>query len=519
MTFDYPIILFSFFIFIPIFIFDIIRRKKKHKLTKELENKILLSSVFFRLFLAFAIIAMAGPRWGIGYAPSEYRRGLDVVFAVDISRSMDIHDALHDGTMSRLERGVSIALDTVLSVTGARFAAAIGRGNGYLTVPLTFDNEAVIVFLESIDGSSATGRSTNLESLIDAASTAFQKTSAARKVIILISDGESHFGALRNAITKCAREGIIVNTIAVGSDEGRQIQERPVNPAHPAGADNQLVISRRDISVMHTTAERTGGICIDGSREDASSVLSAHLLSYSKEIDIEQAAVTDGKSEEKQRRTLFIIFALFFYAASKFITRSINIFNLRLPFISMLFISIFTSCTDGKLLLLEANYLISRSRHNEAIALYLEALNHDEASPYAEYGLGLTLYSLDEGESALKRYANSQKLLGSSSNNEHRELRFRNHYNSGIIFFEEGDFESAAIAFREALRTDPKRIEAKRNLELSLISLSIESNRQNRSEERHEQREILFDYLRYEEQEKWKSREWTPEEDFAGPDY
>ena len=512
MTFDYPIILFSFFIFILIFIFDIIRRKKKHILTKELENKILLSSVFFRLFLAFSIIAMAGPRWGISYAPSEYRRGIDVVIAVDVSRSMDINDAMPD--VSRLERGVSIALDTVVSVTGARFAAAVGRGNGYLAVPLTYNNEAVIVFLESIDGSSATGRSTNLESLIEAASTAFQKTSAARKVIILISDGESHSGVLRNAITKCVREGIVINTIAVGSGEGRQIRERLDDPESP------LVFSRRDISVMHTTAERTGGICVDGSREDASSVMAAHLLSYSKEIDIEQTVSIDGKSEQKQRRALFIILALIFFAASKFITRSLNIFNLRLPFISTLFVLIlFTSCTEGKLLLLEANYLISRGRHNEAIALYLEALNHEEASPYAEYGLGLTLYSLDEGESALKRYANSQKLLGTSSNNEHSELRFRNHYNSGIIFFEEGNFESAATAFREALRTDPKRIEAKRNLELSLISLSIESNRQNPSEERQEQREILFDYLRYEEQEKWKSREWAPEEDFTGPDY
>ena len=171
------------------------------------------------------------------------------------------------------------------------------------------------------------------------------------------------------------------------------------------------------------------------------------------------------------------------------------------------------------MLLLEANYLISQGRHNEAIALYMKALNHQESSAYAEYGLGFTFYSLDESEDALKRYGNSQKLLGTPTNNEHRELRFRNHYNSGIIFFEEEDFDSAAASFREALKIDPKRIEAKRNLELSLISISMEEKRQNRTEERQEQRDILFEYLREEEQEKWKSREWAPEENYSGPDY
>ena len=513
MTFDHPVILFLFLIFIPIFLFDIILRKKRMKLSKELENKIFLSNIFFRLFLVFTIIALAGPRWGTGYAPSEYRRGLDVVFAIDISRSMDLNDAKPGASVSRLERGVAIAQEIIVSVPGTRFAAAIGRGNGYLAVPLTYDNEATLVFLETIASASMTGRSTNLESLINAAATAFQNTSAARKVIVLISDGESHLGVTRNAILNCAREGIIINSIAVGSDDGRQIQE------HPDGQDSKFVYSRRDAAAMRTAAERTGGIYIDGGREDVSAELSNHLLSYAKEIDIKTDDI-DGKKEQKQRRTLFIVFALILYAASKFITRANNLFNFKLPFFSMILtLIVFTSCSDGKLLLVEANYLISRGRHNEAIALYLEALNHEEASPYAEYGLGLTLYSLDEGDNALKRYANSQLLLEMKSPNEHRELRFRNHYNSGIVFFEEGDFQAAATAFREALRSDPKRIEAKRNLELSLLSLSIESNRQDSTQERQEQREILFDYLRYEEQEKWKSKEWAPEENFTGLDY
>jgi len=508
MIFDYPAALGVFIIFIPFFLFDIFSgfRRYKRRLPEGLQKKFRISTIFFRVFIAFSIIALSGPRWGTGFAVSEYSRGLDTVFAVDVSRSMDIRDAQTGGTLqSRLERGVLIAKESAAAVSGARFAAAAGRSRGYLAVPLTFDNEAALSFLESFNGSSMTGRSTNLESLVDAAADAFQNTSPARKIIVLVSDGESHSGVLRNALNRCVKDGIIVTTVAVGSDEGRPVpQETDQSPA---------AISRRDSAVMRMAAERTGGIYIDANREDAASVLSAHLLSLAQEANL-----TNSRTETKQRRTLFIILAIIAYGASKFIPRFFT--KWRLPLVSMLaVVLLFTSCSRGKILLLEANYLFSRGRYNEAIVPYQQAFNFEDSAPYAEYGLGLTFYSLDDSKAALNLYGNSQKILESLSDDEHRELRYRNHYNSGIIYFEEGDFQSAANAFKEALRTDPRKTDAKRNLEISLMSISTESNRENRTEGRNETKEVIFDYIKQQEEQYWKSREWTSEEKSTGPDY
>jgi len=509
MTFDNPLILFSFLIFVPLIIYDLIKNKFRLKLSKQLENKLFFETVFFRLFLFFTIIALSSPRWGMGYSPFEYRRGLDIVFAIDTSRSMDIEDTRANNYDSRLKRGLVIARETIGSVTGARFSTAVGRSKGYLAVPLTYDNEAALVFLESIDIPSVTGRSTNLESLLDAAISAFQPTSAACKIIVLISDGESHAGVMRNAVTRCVRENIIVNTVAVGSDEGRQIFAIADDP------DSQVVTSRRDSALMRVVAERTGGIYIDGSREDASSALSSYILSMSQETEL-----ANNRKEPKHRRVLFVILAIFFFTASKFVTRNFRTTAGRMPLVSMLsLVFILTSCSGGKLILLEANYLSSRGKYNEAIELYQKALNHTDAASYAEYGLGLALYFLDDTNNALGRYGNSNKMLEAYSQNEHRELRYRNHYNSGIILFEDGKFHSAANEFKEALRTNPDRIEAKRNLELSLMSMSMESNARDRTQERQEQREILFEYLKQEEEQKWRSREWSPEEKYSGLDY
>jgi len=490
-------------------------RLKSANIDPVLGKKMLISDLFFYLFLLLSVIGLLGPKWGMGYAPSEYRRGLDTVFAIDISRSMDIRgetpsSGSRAAPQSRLEQGLTIAKESVASVSGARFAAAIGRGRGYLAVPLTYDSDAALVFLDSIDGSSMTGRSTNLESLIEAAVNAFQSTSPARKVIVLISDGESHSGVIRNAVNRCVRENIVLISVAAGSDEGQFIQERLDDP------ESLPVLSSRDAYLMRGIAERTGGIYIDANRDDAASTLSSHLLSLSQEMEN-----TSRSKEPKQRRSLFVILALIAFAVSKFVTRQPGKSAMRrVPIASIITVMLFfSSCTEGKLLLIEANYLNSRGRYDEALITYMKALNHEDSAPYAEYGLGLTFYLLDEGAAALNRYNDSQKLLEKFSTNEHRELRFRNHYNTGVILFEEGEYRLAADSFKEALKEDPRRLDAKRNLELSLMSGDMESNAESRSGSQDELKEILFEYLKQEEQQKWKSREWAPEENQSGPDY
>lgn len=126
---------------------------------------------------------------------------------------------------------------------------------------------------------------------------------------------------------------------------------------------------------------------------------------------------------------------------------------------------------------------------------------------------------MDESLAALDRYNNSQEKLSVLSGNEHRELRYRNHYNSGIIFYEEGNFDAAAASFREALKSDPSRIDAKRNLEISLMSITKETSREKQPETHNETKEMLFQYIRQQEQQYWQSHEWAPEESFTGPDY
>ena len=178
----------------------------------------------------------------------------------------------------------------------------------------------------------------------------------------------------------------------------------------------------------------------------------------------------------------------------------------------------------GKLLLLRGNFLYAQGMYTGAILAWLEALEYDETAPYAEYGLGSVCLALDEGAAALQRFAAAEERLAALPQEDHRELVYRIRYNRGVVRFHAGDFAAAADQFRAALETDSSRIEAKRNLELSLLSLAGQNSGAASApgaslQEEQSGSRALFDYLRHKEHDQWKSREWSGDAGFTGPDY
>ena len=176
----------------------------------------------------------------------------------------------------------------------------------------------------------------------------------------------------------------------------------------------------------------------------------------------------------------------------------------------------------GRLLVMRANFASARGMYTEAISLYLEALGHPAVAPYAEYGLGLVFFAMGENTAALNRFAAAERTLETLPEGLHRELRYRNHYNAGMVLFSKGDFAGAANSFRQALRVSGGRIEAMRNLELSLMSIEREDELGvggggNDGGASTEAMGLAFQYIQQREVEQWRSREW-PEEEYAPGD-
>jgi Ca-activated chloride channel family protein len=309
MSFDYPYFLLGLSFLIPLVLYDHFSITKKmlcNILPKNLRVKRSASRLLFKLFLCFALFSLAGPRWGFGQSEVEYRRMADTVIALDISRSMEVLDGQGEAAynVSRMEQGLSIVREAVEAMPGMRFAITISRNRGIVTIPLTWDNDTVLAFLDAAGdaaGYSITGRGTNLESLIDTAAGAFQASHSA-KLILLVSDGEALSGSLSAAIERCSRNGIVVTAIAVGSDEGGIVP----------GTE---ILSHRDPKLMRMAAGQTGGIYIDGNREDAARALVTHLRSFG--LSYTEIAGSEKGSKAKAQWFNFLVLAIIALGASK----------------------------------------------------------------------------------------------------------------------------------------------------------------------------------------------------------
>jgi Ca-activated chloride channel family protein len=323
LSFDNPWILAGMIIIIPLALSNYLSplaKRIRGKLPKPVRIQLFASRFFFYLFLCFLISALAGPRWGAGQSRSEYRRAVDVVIAVDVSKSMLVSDGkfvngasgrydLMAGGLAedttRLKQGILIVREAVAALPGMRFAVAVSRNRGILAIPLTWDDGAVLAFLETIDVSSLTGRGTNLESLVEAGAGAFQPSHPSNRVILLVSDGEELTGSIRNALSFCNRNDITVTSILTGSDDGAFV---------PSGAvpGSEDIISRRDAATMRMAAGQTGGIFIDANNADAANLLISHLQSLAVETEGPRSNETN-----KERWFVFLILAIMAYGASK----------------------------------------------------------------------------------------------------------------------------------------------------------------------------------------------------------
>ncbi|MDR2632212.1 MAG: VWA domain-containing protein [Treponema sp.] len=328
MSVDTPQVLYAFVLYIPLIILEVLHYHRckpfvdafiaaagsgdlpRQGLIREFRHRRMATALLWGIFLACLIIALAGPRWGKQLV-LEYRRGVDVVFALDLSRSMEVRDA-PEGP-SRLERALDIAREAAEAAGEIRLGVAIAKGRGVLALPLTYDTGALRSFLEGLSTLAITGWGTNLEALIDAAAGAFQEGFPTGREIILFSDGEALSGSLPAAIDRAVNAGIRVSTVGLGTEQGGPVPPPQVlaEPGFPAQEEAAAVSYRRS-EPLQNAAERTGGVYLDGNEADAAKRLLDHIRSQGG-----TAGMRGTHGETQARWRIFVIAALSAWGLAK----------------------------------------------------------------------------------------------------------------------------------------------------------------------------------------------------------
>jgi Ca-activated chloride channel homolog len=226
----------------------------------------LLRFGWLMLAVAFAIVTLARPQWGYIYEDVK-RKGLDLLFAVDTSRSMLSNDV----QPNRLERVKLAAQDLVNQLQGDRVGLIAFAGRAFLQAPLTIDYEAAVESINDLDIKTIPEGGTNISEAINLALNTFGKSAAGNRALIIFTDGEELSGDAVKAANSAAATGVRIFTIGVGTPQGSliPITSDDGGTAFVKDSAGQVVKSKLDEKRLQEIAQATGGFYLhlgDGPR-------------------------------------------------------------------------------------------------------------------------------------------------------------------------------------------------------------------------------------------------------------
>ena len=207
--------------------------------------------------LALLVIGIARPGWESSPTTVE-RRGRDVVFVVDTSRSMLAEDL----APNRLQRAKLAILDAVEVLDGDRVALVAYAGSAVVKSPLTFDYG---FFRMAVQQLSVTSVSRGGSLLGDALRTVHDDVLDNQvrefKDVLLITDGGDHDSFPVEAAEALGQSGARILAIGLGDDSaGQPIPD--LRQTGPDGAayvehDGEIVLSTLDADLLRAVAGAT----------------------------------------------------------------------------------------------------------------------------------------------------------------------------------------------------------------------------------------------------------------------
>ncbi|MGI9527065.1 MAG: VWA domain-containing protein [Weeksellaceae bacterium] len=170
-----------------------------------------LKAVLLLISLSFVTFALMGPMWG-EEEQTMRREGIDIVFALDLSVSMNAEDV----APSRLAKAKQFIKKYIETLGGDRVGLVVFAGEAYSVSPLTSDYAALDGYIDTFDTNLLWNQGTNMSSAIIESVNVLGDSPNVSKAVILISDGEDHEKGIDDAIEYAKEKKVDIFTIGVG---------------------------------------------------------------------------------------------------------------------------------------------------------------------------------------------------------------------------------------------------------------------------------------------------------------
>lgn len=199
--------------------------------SKEIIQKAKRRSLFFSLAWIFLILGLACPLWG-AKPVSVRRKGISIIFVSDISKSMGLQD-IQPSRIAVQRQFLKILLEKLENppLEGKDFATGglaaglvLAKGDGVLSVPLSFEKNALYSAVDALSPLLLSSSGTNLEAGVLRALESFGENRGNSKIIVLCTDGGETQGSLLNVAEKIKKTDTVLIIAGFGTIEGDKIR-------------------------------------------------------------------------------------------------------------------------------------------------------------------------------------------------------------------------------------------------------------------------------------------------------
>jgi len=424
-------------------------------------SRFLLKFILFSTAFTIGVIALANPRMPIGTANIS-RSGIDVMIALDVSNSMLAQDIKPD----RLERAKQILSKLIDKLQDDRIGIVVFAGRAYLQMPLTTDHAAAKMYLSTATPDVVPTQGTVIGDALKMSFAAFNTKEKKYKSIILISDGEDHD---ENAVTlskALAGEGVMINTVGIGSPEGAMIVDAETNEVKRDMAGNPVVTKLNEVELKNIAENGNGIYQLYTNTDDVVNKLALQIKSMG------QKPVTENSRVNFQNFFPWLLAVVLILLVAEFLISEIRsgkknqpvMFKRKVNLTSVfliLFLSPFatSSAQNEDVLIKKGNEAYNKKLYEVARDEYKKAAEKNPVNQKAQYNLGNALYKTEKPEDAILAYdaaiQNSKLPIEKSGA----------YYNKGVVLQNNKKLPECIEAYKNSLRLNPADEDARLNLQ------------------------------------------------------
>jgi len=256
--------------------------------------KPILKITLVLLALSCLIIGLVNPKIGTKLETVK-REGIDIVFAVDVSKSMLAEDV----APNRLEKSKQIVSQIINQLGNDRIGIIAYSGSAFPVLPITTDYSIAKMFLQGMNPGIVSSQGTSIDEAIELASTYIDKKDKTNKLLIILSDGEDHSDNAESAAEEAKKLGLKIITVGVGTENGGPIplKRNGVVESFQRDQNNDVVNTKRNSEVLKAIGKLTKGGYVDGNSTKAVLDYVKNALDNIEKTEFESTQMADFQSQ------------------------------------------------------------------------------------------------------------------------------------------------------------------------------------------------------------------------------